>query len=107
MTRTDLVHEAYSILKKSTKPIDFKTLFKKVCKKLKIKEQDEIKFIGNFYSDLVMDARLVLINDKWDLRSRNSIDNCVSKILDEDFDIEEDEDEDREIDDGEEDNIDY
>ena len=76
---------AYLILKENSKSMNTPSVFKEICKLLRISDEEYSAKIGDFYTSLTTDKRFVLLeNAEWDLRDNHSI-----KIVMDDEDDEE------------------
>ena len=65
-------------------------LFKKIIKLLDLPESTFDNKIGDYYTSLTTDKRFILIDGKWDLRSRHTSDKVI-KVYDEEDEEEEEE----------------
>ncbi|MBE6149225.1 MAG: DNA-directed RNA polymerase subunit delta [Firmicutes bacterium] len=102
LSYTDL---AELILKESTKSLNTKDVFKKICELLEFSDEEFINKIGDFYTSLTTDKRFVFLDtNEWDLREKHPVDI----VLEEDEEEEEIEEEIEEIEEEitEEENID-
>ena len=76
---------AYKILKETKKPLTTPNVFKQVCELLSYNEQQYIDKIGDFYTNLNLDKRFILLDTvEWDLSERHQV-----KIEIDDEDIQE------------------
>ena len=66
-------------------------LFKKIIKLLELPESTFDQKIGDYYTSLTTDKRFILIDGKWDLRSRHTSDKVIKVEDDEDEEEEEEE----------------
>ena len=66
-------------------------LFKKIIKLLELPESTFDQKIGDYYTSLTTDKRFILIDGKWDLRSRHTSDKVIKIEEDEDEEDEEEE----------------
>lgn len=63
---------AYELIDKESEGIAFNKLFEDVCKTLAFNEDEAANKIANFYTNLTLDGRFVLLgNNVWDLKSRH------------------------------------
>lgn len=75
---------AYEFLRDSSERKTFYEIWEHVVKTLEIENPDEK--ISSFYTNLTLDGRFVIPEDeisgekKWDLRSKNKLDNYYSEI---------------------------
>ncbi|WP_052664002.1 DNA-directed RNA polymerase subunit delta [Mycoplasmoides alvi] len=68
---TSLIDKAYAIAQSQfkNKSFDFNALWKEIIKNAKISKDEESKIVGNFYIELLQDARFIHVGDrKWRLR---------------------------------------
>lgn len=77
-TQKSMLETAYEILQKSESELSFKELYEKVGAALDMSEEEKAERIGDFYADITLDGRFVLLKDgvKWDLRSRHNYEAC-------------------------------
>ena len=73
---------AYELLRTEKKQKTTQELFGEVCDLLKISNDDKMEMIGDFYMNLSMDKRFIMIDDKWDLKEFHSI----KPVMDDDDD---------------------
>lgn len=89
LSYTDL---AELILKESTKSLNTKDVFKKICELLEFSDSEYADKIGDFYTSLTTDKRFVFLDtNEWDLREKHPVDIVLEE--DEEEDIEEEVDE--------------
>lgn len=81
-------------------------LFTKIVELLGLPKSAIDNKIADYYTSLTTDKRFVLIDGKWDLRSRHPSDKVIVKVDDEDEEIEENPEEEAEVDEEEIDNYD-
>ena len=81
-------------------------LFTKIVELLGLPKSVIDNKIADYYTSLTTDKRFVLIDGKWDLRSRHPSDKVIVKVDDEDEEIEENPEEEAEVDEEENDNYD-
>lgn len=71
MVRKSMLDCAYEILKNSDKPISFKELVELVSKELEMSKEEVDARISQFYTNLSLDGRFVVLQDNyWELRER-------------------------------------
>ena len=99
MTKSLLDH-AYDFVSQNEGPVAFKDIWAYVCEKAELDEETAAKRISSFYTNLMLDGRLVTLGDnKWDLRTRQPFEkthidmNEVYKELEETEDDQEEQDE--------------
>ena len=92
MTYVDI---SYMILKEEKNCFNTPTLFKKVCKILDLSENEFENKIGEYYTNLTLDKRFIIMKDgNWELREKTKVETLVdedeTEYLDEEEEIEED-----------------
>lgn len=101
LSYTDL---AELILKESTKSLNTKDVFKKICELLDFSDSEYADKIGDFYTSLTTDKRFVFLDtNEWDLREKHPVDIVLEEDEEEDIEEEDIEEIEEEI---EEENID-
>lgn len=91
---------AYEIVSQRTEPITFKELVAQIVAELNLSEEECVKRISRFYTNLMLDGRFVTLGENtWDLRSRNKFEKVHIDMND----VYKDEDEDEENEDEDED----
>ena len=95
MTKSLLDH-AYDFVSQNKGPVAFKDIWAYVCEQAQLDEATADKRISSFYTNLMLDGRLVTLGDnKWDLRTRQPFEkthidmNDVYKEIDDDNDDQE------------------
>lgn len=74
-TKTSFVNQAYAVLVKAEKELNFYTLWEEVCRELEISEEDYKARMSYFYTQLTLDGRFVTLGENvWDLRTRHTFD---------------------------------
>lgn len=111
MAETSLVNVAYEILSEdynngNKEPKKFLELCSEICDRLGMTEQEFMKVVSRFYTDLTLDGRFVIKeNNTWVLREHELYKNVhidMNKV----YDLEEDTDEENKKDDDDNDDID-
>lgn len=75
MENKSMLTVAYKILKESNQPIEFTKLAELVANEIGLDEQTLKDKIAQFYTNLSLDGRFVVLTDnKWELRERVSFD---------------------------------
>ncbi len=71
LSYTDLT---YMILKENKKTMNTPAIFKEIASLLNYSEEEYTNKIGDFYTELALDKRFVLLdNAEWDLREKRSV----------------------------------
>ena len=117
MLQKSMIEVAYELLSKKQGPQKFNKFWNEVSDVLAMNEEEKDENISRFYTRLTLDERFVLLEDNtWDLRDRQSFDkvhidmnDIYSEIEDEEKELEEEKEEDDyddeiEFDEDEEDN---
>ncbi len=74
---------AYDILKEVNEKVSFNALWETVCHKLGIEGEDKVNLISNFYTQLTLDGRfMVLEGNYWDLRANHTFDEFAEDSYD-------------------------
>lgn len=81
----------YDLISSRNGGVTFKEIWTRLCELNGYSEAQKNSKIGEFYSTLTLDGRFILIDNKWDLRSRHkyeeySIDNKTLVLDDDDED---------------------
>ena len=80
---------AKMILKEEKKSLNTPTIFKKICKLLKLTDEEYENKIGDFYTSLTTDKTFVLLDDGcWDLRDHHLSSIDLDEADDEDDSLE-------------------
>ena len=75
MLQRAMVEVAYELLSKKQGPQKFNRFWYEVCDVLSLTSEDRERMISSFYTKLTLDERFVLLEDNmWDLRERQSFD---------------------------------
>lgn len=83
MKSISLPDAAFEILTEHGGALSFKELYKQVCKKCELTPEEEVKFIGHFYTDLSLEGRFMSLTDNvWDLRSRYKYKDVLMNRID-------------------------
>ncbi len=70
-----MLEVAYEVVGASSKSLTFKELYDEVATKLAMNDDEKNDRIGNFYTQLTLDGKFVVLMDNtWDLRSRHTYD---------------------------------
>ena len=83
---------AYQILIDHRKGMNFADLWRNVCKKMELNSKTEGEKMSQFFTNLTLDNRFALVNNRWDIRTRHKLEEVLidtSELV-----LEEDEDED-------------
>jgi DNA-directed RNA polymerase delta subunit len=107
MLQRAMVEVAYELLSKKQGPQKFNRFWYEVCDVLSLTGEDRERMISSFYTKLTLDERFVLLEDNmWDLRERQSFDkvhidmnDIYSEIEDEEKEMEIEKEEDSAYDD--------
>jgi len=92
MLRESIVEAAYEIMQKKQGAQKFAKLYKEVSDVLEMNEEEKEQNISKFYTKLTLDERFVLLEDNtWDLRERQSFDKVHIDMNDIYSEIEEEE----------------
>ena len=99
MLKRSMVEVGYELLEKKQGPQKFNKFWKEVSEVLGLSEEEGNEYISNFYTNLTLDERFVLLEDNtWDLRERQSFDkvhidmnDVYSEIDEEEKELKEDE----------------
>ena len=105
MLKRSMVEVGCELLAKKQGPQKFNKFWEEVSQVLGLDEDEANENISNFYTSLTLDERFVLLEDNtWDLRERQSFDkvhidmnDVYSEIDEEEKELKEDEEEDEEI----------
>ena len=101
MLKRSMVEVGYELLEKKQGPQKFNKFWNEVSEVLGLDESEAENYISNFYTNLSLDERFVLLEDNtWDLRERQSFDkvhidmnDIYSEIDEEEKELKEDEEE--------------
>lgn len=104
MLKRSMVEVGYELLEKKQGPQKFNKFWKEVSQVLGLEESEAYEYVSDFYTNLTLDERFVLLEDNsWDLRERQSFDkvhidmnDVYSEIDEEEKELKEDEEEDDE-----------
>ena len=107
MLRESMVEVAYELMQKKQGPQKFVKFYEEVSAVLAMSEEEADQNISKFYTKLTLDERFVLLEDNtWDLRERQSFDkvhidmnDIYSEIEEEEKEMEEEREEERLYDD--------
>ena len=99
MLKRSMVEVGYELLTKKQGPQKFNKLWGEVSEVLGLTEMESSDYISDFYTNLTLDERFVLLEDNtWDLRERQSFDkvhidmnDIYSEIDEEEKELKEDE----------------
>ena len=73
--KKSMVEVGYELLVNKQGSFKFNKLWKEVCDVFGLTEEDSEQYISDFYTNLTLDERFVLLEDNyWDLRERHSFD---------------------------------
>ena len=68
-----MLEVAYDVIGASSKSLTFKELYDEVAAKLAMSDDEKNDRIGNFYTQLTLDGKFVVLMDNtWDLRARHT-----------------------------------
>lgn len=102
MLKRSMVEVGYELLEKKQGPQSFSKFWNEVSEVLGLDSDESQKYISDFYTNLSLDERFVLLeNNYWDLRQRQSFDRVHIDMNDVYSEIEEEEKE--QVEDAEED----
>ena len=101
MLKRSMVEVGYELLQKKQGPQKFMKFWNEVSQVLGLDEAEAENYISDFYTSLSLDERFVLLEDNtWDLRERQSFDkvhidmnDIYSEIDEEEKELKEDEEE--------------
>jgi len=101
MLKRSMVEVGYELLEKKQGPQKFNKFWNEVSEVLGLDENDVESYISDFYTSLSLDERFVLLEDNtWDLRERQSFDkvhidmnDIYTEIDEEEKELKEDEEE--------------
>ena len=104
MLKRSMVEVGYELLEKKQGPQKFNKFWGEVSQVLGLEESEADEYISDFYTNLTLDERFVLLEDNtWDLRDRQSFDkvhidmnDVYSEIDEEEKELKEDEEEEEE-----------
>ena len=104
MLKRSMVEVGYELLEKKQGPQKFDKFWNEVSEVLGLDENEAEVYVSDFYTNLSLDERFVLLEDNtWDLRERQSFDkvhidmnDIYSEIDEEEKELKEDEDEEEE-----------
>ena len=99
MLKRSMAEVGYELLTKKQGAQKFNKLWQEVSEVLGLDEMEKDEYISNFYTNLTLDERFVLLEDNtWDLRERQSFDkvhidmnDVYSEIEEEEKELKEDE----------------
>ena len=92
MLKRSMVEVGYELLTKKQGPQKFIKLWKEVSEVLGLDEGESNEYVSDFYTNLILDERFVLLEDNtWDLRERQSFDKVHIDMNDVYSEIEEEE----------------
>ena len=105
MLKRSMVEVGYELLVKKQGPQKFNKFWGEVSEVLGLEENEADTYISDFYTNLSLDERFVLLEDNtWDLRDRQSFDKVHIDMNDIYSEIDEEE---KELKDGEEEDDSY
>ena len=101
MLKRSMVEVGYELLEKKQGPQKFNKFWNEVSQVLGLYESEANEYISDFYTNLTLDERFVLLEDNtWDLRDRQSFEkvhidmnDVYSEIDEEEKELKEDEEE--------------
>ena len=101
MLKRSMVEVGYELLEKKQGPQKFSKFWNEVSQVLGLDESEANEYISDFYTNLTLDERFVLLEDNtWDLRDRQSFEkvhidmnDVYSEIDEEEKELKEDEEE--------------
>ena len=101
MLKRSMVEVAFEILSNLNGQIEFKNLWNRVSDELGLSEAENDNYISNFYTQLSIDERFVLLEDNnWDLRANHKFEkvhidmnDAYSELEEEEKELEEEEEE--------------
>ena len=78
-----LIDIAYDYVEASNKPVPFSALWAYVCKEAGLSDELAQRKVGQFYTNLTLDGRLVILKDNLiDLKSRHESEDYVIDMKD-------------------------
>ncbi len=82
-----MVDVAYDVIVESKRPLEFHELYKTVCEKLGVTEDQYLDRMSSFYTNLSFDGRLTNIQNKniWDLKKNQKFDDSELLIVNEQY----------------------
>lgn len=82
-----MVDVAYDVIIESKRPLEFHELYKTVCEKLGVTEDQYLDRMSSFYTNLSFDGRLTNIQNKniWDLKKNQKFDDSELLIVNEQY----------------------
>ena len=86
-----MVDVAYQVLNGHRRAMNFAELWRNVCKRMNLNSKLEGEKMSQFFTNLTLDNRFALVNNRWDIRARHKLEEVLidtSELV-----IEEDEDE--------------
>ena len=94
-----LLDYAYDFVSHSKGEVSFKDLWAYVCKEVGLSDEEALRKVSSFYTNLMLDGRFVTLGENmWDLRSRHTFDKVHIDMKDVYSDVEtSDDDEEEEI----------
>ena len=105
MLKRSMVEVGYELLVKKQGPQKFNKFWGEVSEVLGLEENEAENYVSDFYTNLSLDERFVLLEDNtWDLRERQSFDKVHIDMNDIYSEIDEEE---KELKDGEEEDDSY
>lgn len=82
--KKSMIDEAYAIVKGDPKVFTFKELYDLVALNLEMSDEQKMKNIGEFYTELTIDGRFVALGDNtWDLRERHTYEKSHDESINE------------------------
>lgn len=94
-----LLDYAYDFVSHSKGEVSFKDLWAYVCKEVGLSDEEALRKVSSFYTNLMLDGRFVTLGENmWDLRSRHTFDKVHIDMKDVYSDVEAADDDDKEED---------
>ena len=92
MLKRSMVEVGYELLSKKQGPQKFNKFWNETSQMLGLDEEEANEYISDFYTSLILDERFVLLEDNtWDLRERQSFDKVHIDMNDVYSEVEEEE----------------
>lgn len=91
-----MLDAAVAVLEANEGAMAFLPMWKKICERLEISEEEAAGLVGRFYTDLSFFGKIVMLKDKsWDLRERHKMEEYHVSAASAYLDVEESSDRDQ------------
>ena len=91
-----MLDAAVAVLEANEGSMAFLPMWKKICERLEISEEEAAGLVGRFYTDLSFFGKIVMLKDKsWDLRERHKMEEYHVSAASAYLDVEESSDRDQ------------